>query len=251
MIDETAEVCPYCDEPTFFKHSHKKETVVSHTTDYQPAKKGMSLWKKVLIGVACIWAALLVISLLIPDDESEDAVAVDTEQLIDSVSAENPLEDMESINTPYGILSVDDAITLRQLEGLPDKKQRFLVEHGYEYVGTDRGTIEFSDSVGTYEHDEYWAKNCKLGRIKDGYEVMSKSAQSSYIYISDNGYFYINAFDESVFKAWYSQLTSKGYKLINHRGNSGQDWSDEDKYGIVIWNDYGDEYVLSIDEQFD
>lgn len=157
-------------------------------------------------------------------------------------------DNVESVRTPHGILSIDDAFTLKQLHGLPDKIQHFLVEHGYEYVDTYNGTIEFSNSIETFER-EYWAKNCQLGRMKEGYEAMSKSANSSYIEIyNDQNSFSIHAYDESVFKAWYSQLTSKGYKLENSQGNGGQEWFDEDKSEISIWNDYGDEYVLSANE---
>ena len=71
MIDETAETCPYCDEPTYFKHAHTNDTAAARAIDNEPAKEGMSLWKKVLIGFGCILAALFVIGLFLPDDDSK------------------------------------------------------------------------------------------------------------------------------------------------------------------------------------
>lgn len=87
MIDETAETCPYCDEPTYFKHAHTNDTAAARAIDNEPAKEGMSLWKKVLIGFGCILAALFVIGLFLPDDESKDVAAADTEQLLDESSS--------------------------------------------------------------------------------------------------------------------------------------------------------------------
>lgn len=99
MIDETAETCPYCDEPTYFKHAHTNDTAAARAIDNEPAKEGMSLWKKVLIGFGCILAALFVIGLFLPDDESKDVAAADTEQLLDESSSDGSSIGGDSVDT--------------------------------------------------------------------------------------------------------------------------------------------------------
>lgn len=119
MIDETAETCPYCDEPTYFKHAHTNDTAAPPATDYEPAKESMGLWKKVLIGFGGILAALFVIGLFLPDDESKDVAAADTEQLLDESSLSDANADAANYQlTLMGKVWDEDAIlVLNIIEG--------------------------------------------------------------------------------------------------------------------------------------
>lgn len=141
--------------------------------------------------------------------------------------------------TPYGILSVDDAITLNSFYHL-DKIKQILLYHGYQY--------ETSFETDDYTYD-YWTKDCKLGRSTYGYELSSGSEKSSYAELGGAGV-HVYAYDESVFKAWYSQIVALGYKIDSEsqKGNHGQDWiaEKEGEPEISIWNDYGDTYILYV-----
>ena len=138
---------------------------------------------------------------------------------------------------PFGILSVEDALTLYNIKGWSDKVERYLLAFGYEYVG------EMDNSI-------YWAKDCKLGRGQYGYDLAEDSSNNSSYIEMEESVISINAFDESVFKAWFSQIETLGYNMDEewNKGNQGQDWNAE-KDGepdISIWNDYGDRYTLTI-----
>lgn len=210
MIDETAETCPYCDEPTYFKHAHTNDTAAARAIDNEPAKEGMSLWKKVLIGFGCILAALFVIGLFLPDDESKDVAAADTEQLLDEYSSSSdnneepvyhsPEESAETTSMPYGVLSVPDALGLVEKYGLDILEQEDEMEK-YEYVGRSLENGEMC-----------WCKNC-MPVITDESPLPSPASvedNSSFVYI-DYGQLRVVAYDKDVFSSWLKQLKALGY----------------------------------------
>lgn len=174
----------------------------------------------------------------------DNTISLDTKQgyfdVTNPESQTNIKDDGElGKETPYGILSVDDAITLNSFYHL-DKIKQILLYHGYQY--------ETSFETDDYTYD-YWTKDCKLGRSTYGYELSSGSEKSSYAELGGAGV-HVYAYDESVFKAWYSQIVALGYKIDSEsqKGNHGQDWiaEKEGEPEISIWNDYGDTYILYV-----
>lgn len=59
----------------------------------------------------------------------------------------------------------------------------------------------------------------------------------------------LSLYSESQYRSFLTQLKSLGYKSVEHEeGNGGQDWTYKavGKPNISIWNDYGDEYQISL-----
>lgn len=147
----------------------------------------------------------------------------------------------ENMETPYNILSIDDAINIYTFYPI-DKMQSLLLRHEYQFE------TEYQTEENAYY---YWTKDCKIGRTTNGYDIISNTKSSSYVEICEgNRSVYVYAFDEAVFKAWYSQIVALGYKIDSesNKGNQGQDWiaEKEGEPDISIWNDYGDKYILYI-----
>lgn len=200
----------------------------------QPVK-----FKKVDKIICCVYALLFAIGIPLfislfsdsNDNKKENEIELITE---DTSEEDVAFSDTDEDETPNGVLSATNALKLYDLIGISNKAEHLLVENGYEYVGEVLET-------------EYWAKDCKLGRGKNGYEIVEPSSESSCIQLSKTG-LSITAYDESVFKSWYSQLRELGYIIENNQGNQGQDWNAEKEGAvpITIWNDYGNCYSLII-----
>ena len=153
------------------------------------------------------------------------------------IEQENALSNINESRTPYGVLSVQDAIDLYNIKEWSNRVEQYLLGCEYEYFGET-------------DHIVYWAKNCKLGRGQSGFGIIGEvSNNCTYIELGET-IIHIHAFDESAFKAWCSQIKELGYSMDedSNEGNKGQDWNAE-KDGepeINLWNDYGDWYILSI-----
>ena len=235
MIDEDKEVCPFCEEPTHFGHKHNVETVQLSDGYIPEEKKGMSVWKKVLIGVAATFALLFVIGLFIPDDESGDEG-----DAIEEVAAEGADEgEVESqTETPHGVLSVQDAIDLAGTS--ISIRQQTIYGMDYEpFFDVDRG--------------EFWSKNCELDYSKGYVSPQGVTKNSSYVSLDIDG-FRVHAYDEQVFDAWESQLEELGYKRTDVGGDRfAYYYTYEGSQAPItlIKADDGSEYCLCVDPQND
>lgn len=168
----------------------------------------------------------------------KDSLTV-SEKIEDDVEfkQEGEIKNFNGSQTPYDILSVQEAINLYNIKDWSNKVEQYLLSSEYEYVGETDNII-------------YWAKNCKLGRGQTGYGIRGEASRNSSYIELEGTIISIYAFSEEVFDAWCSQIKSLGYTMDeeSNKGNNGQDWNAE-KDGepeISFYNDYGDLYIMSI-----
>lgn len=189
----------------------------------QPVK-----FKKVDKIICCVYALLFVIAIAVfYIEEKKDNTVNATEQI--EMTDENYKNEESELSSD--IISVEEALTLYNIKDWSDKVERFLLDHGYEYVGE-------------VDNSSYWTKNCKLGRGQYGYGETESSPDGSYIIIRES-IIEIYAFSESVFKAWFSQIKELGYVLDDEEGQGNQqlEWNaskdGEPDISFIEGNSYG------------
>ena len=163
MIDETAEICPYCDEPTCFKHAHTNDAVATPTAEYELDREGMSLWKKVLIGVACICAALFIIGLFLPDDENDitnnDTIITENDTIVSYNQKNIILKGVIGEKIGFSMNLQQNGDEIEGTEHYDNQKSDVIV--------SIKGTIDDEGYMTLYEYDD-GVRTGSFGGIIDG-----------------------------------------------------------------------------------
>lgn len=109
MIDSDTEICPYCDEPTHF-HVPSNDTLLTMPVK-EELKKGTSIWKKIIIGILCVFGGLFIIGLLLPDeDDGHINNALEVEGFVDDLKEESIGNSGIEFNTIEGEQATDDGV---------------------------------------------------------------------------------------------------------------------------------------------